>query len=295
MSVRKMKKPSADGRVGGGKTYKHVLIAMAVIFGIYAFTLLFPFVWLLINSLKTKFDFFDNGSLALPQKYTLENYSEVFSVFPMAEMFFNSVLLSTLIPTASVLFGTFTAYALAMFEFPGKRTVFWINIVVMSVNIQGRDAAMVQLYTQWKLMDTLFGMLFKYTMSFGFGTLFSMAMFKTVSGAYREAALIDGASEFTILFRIFIPVVLPLLMANWALSFIGNWNDFAGPYIFYSSHQTIATGIKYISDNIGTGIYQLDYPKLYAAMLIAVVPVIAVYAAFQKPILNRHLGGGVKG
>lgn len=283
----------SENRVSG-KSYKGVLTVMAVIFGFYACTLLLPFVWLLINAFKTKFDFFEYGSLVLPEEWTFANFIEIFSVFPMGEMFFNSVVLSTLIPTIGILFGAFTAYALAMFDFPGKRVVFWINIVVMSVSIQGKSAAEVQLYTSLNMMDTVFVMIFRNTSCFGFGTLFSMAMFKTVSGSYREAALIDGANEFTILFKIFLPAVTPLLMANWALSFIGNWNDYAGPYIFYPSHQTIATGIKYISDNIGTGLYQRDYPKLYAAMLIAIVPVIAVYAAFQKPILSRFYGGGVK-
>ena len=85
--------------------------------------------------------------------------------------------------------------------------------------------------------------------------------------------------------------------AQWLLGFIGIWNDYMTPYLYLPSHQTLSVGIYYISSQVTNGFSQFsgDYPKLFAAMLISIVPVVALFAAFQKKIMSVSMGGGIKG
>ena len=148
----------------------------------------------------------------------------------------------------------------------------------MFFSVSGTLAATFKLLNALELMDTLIAMVLLTSSAFGFNFLLLTGAFKGVSNAYREAAMLDGA-----------------LTAIWILNFIGQWNDYTGAYLFYNSHQTLSTGIKYISDNIKTGEYQLDYPKLFACMILSVVPIIVLFACFQKQIMKLNMGGGIKG
>ena len=285
-----------DGEAKMNPAYKKILIVMAVIFSLYSLTLILPFLWLVMNSLKTKQEFFSGNSFSMPTGVAgLKNYAEMFSVFPIGEMFFNSVTLSLICPTVSVFVTACAAYIVGKFRFVGRKVVYFLGLLVMFFPVSGTLAATFKLLNALDLMDTLFAMVLLTSSAFGFNFLLLTGTFKGVSNAYREAAKLDGASEWRIFFFIYLPQVFPTLTAIWILNFIGQWNDYTGVYLFYNSHQTLSTGIKYISDNIKTGEYQLDYPKLFACMIISIVPIIVMFACFQKQIMRLNMGGGIKG
>ena len=276
--------------------YKKILIVMSVIFSLYSLTLIFPFLWLVLNSLKTKQEFFSGNPFSMPSgEAGLKNYAEMFSVFPIGEMFFNSVTLSLICPTVSVFVTACAAYIVGKFRFFGRNVVYFLGLLVMFFSVSGTLAATFKLLNALELMDTLIAMVLLTSSAFGFNFLLLTGAFKGVSNAYREAAMLDGASEWKIYFFIYLPQVFPTITAIWILNFIGQWNDYTGAYLFYNSHQTLSTGIKYISDNIKTGEYQLDYPKLFACMILSVVPIIVLFACFQKQIMRLNMGGGIKG
>lgn len=285
-----------DGEAKMNPAYKTILIVMAVIFSLYSLTLILPFLWLVINSLKTKQEFFLGDPFSLPSGTAgLKNYAEMFSVFPIGEMFFNSVTLSLICPTVAVFVTACASYIVAKFNFRGRKVVYFLGLLVMFFPVSGTLAATFKLLNALDLMDTLLAMVLLTSSAFGFNFLLLTGTFKGVSNAYREAAKLDGASEWRIYFSIYLPQVFPTLTAIWILNFIGQWNDYTGAYLFYNSHQTLSTGIKYISDNIKTGEYQLDYPKLFACMIISIVPIIVLFACFQKQIMRLNMGGGIKG
>ena len=143
----------------------------------------------------------------------------------------------------------------------------------------------------------MIGMLLTATSGFGFPFLIFSSVFQNISKTYHEAAEIDGAGNWRIFLQIYLPQLSAVFGAQWLLGFIGIWNDYMTPYLYLPSHQTLSVGIYTISSQVSNGFSQFsgDYPKLFAAMIISIVPVVVLFMAFQKKIMNFSMGGGIKG
>ena len=109
---------------------------------------------------------------------------------------------------------------------------------------------------------------------------------------YADAAKVDGGGHFTIMFRIMIPQALPMTLALGIIAFIGYWNDYMTVFMFLPSHPTLATGLYLFQTQPSI---RSNYPLLYAAIIIATVPVVVLYAAFQEKIMVNTVAGGLKG
>ena len=131
----------------------------------------------------------------------------------------------------------------------------------------------------------------------GYMMIIYIAGLQAVPEELNEAAKIDGAGNWRIFLTIYVPQAGGMLIILYILSFIGTWNDFMTPYLYLPSHPTLATGIQRLSAQIsgGNAQYVNDYPKLFAAMLVTILPVMILFIAFQKRIMRFSLGGGIKG
>ncbi len=275
--------------------HRAVLVVLCVLFALYALTIIYPLGWMLVNSLKTKQEFLNNP-WPMPQQLMFSNYVEVFQMFDLASMLFNSLSLSLTVPTASLFATACVSYAVAKYKFPGKRVLYFIAISIMFIPTTGSLPVMFRLMHDLHLYDTLIGMILKGATGFGMNFLILYGIFSGVSDTYAEAAKIDGASNWRVFLQIMMPQARSTMFAVWILGFIGNWNDYASAYMFYPSHETLAVGLKRVSDNITTaGDFTLDYPKLFAAVIITITPVIIIFAACQKQIIRLNMGGGIKG
>ena len=281
-------------RVKMDPTHKKILWVVFVIFVIYSFTLIFPFFWLLFNSVKTKQEFFFQP-WAWPKAISGGNYLEIFRVFDLGTMFFNSVTLCLFCPATNIFITCCAAYAVSKFKFRGREVIYFVAIMVMFIPTTGSLAVLYKMMFDTHLIDTLPGMILMSTGGFGFNFLLLYGFFKNIPWSYAEAAYMDGASNWKVFTRIMIPQVMPAITAILIMSIIGTWNDYLGPYLFYNSHLTIATGLKYLSDNIKAGAYVLDYPKLFAAIIITTMPIIILFIACQKFIVKLNMGGALKG
>ena len=116
------------------------------------------------------------------------------------------------------------------------------------------------------------------------------AFFKNLSWSYAEAAQIDGAGHFHIYFRIMLPIAMPALISVGVLLAIGFWNDYFTIYMYAPEKATIAYGIQRISAQAG-----VNMPQVFAAMMLSIVPVLIVFACFQKTIMQNTAIGGLKG
>ena len=276
------------------KGQKIILWVVAGIFFVYSLSLIFPFLWLAFNSLKTKQEFF-NTPWAWPAKIMTENYLVIFEGFDLAEMFLNSLVLVVTLPLAGLFFTCCAAYATAKFNFKGRGLFYFIAVSVMFIPTSGSLAVVYKLMYDLKLIDSLLGMIVMNSGALGFNFLLIYGFFRNIPWSYAESAYMDGAGNFTVFLKIMLPQVRPMLLAILIMSVIGTWNDYMGPFLFYNSHQTVATGVKYISDNIQTGAFVLDYPKLFATIIITTLPIIILFISSQKFIIRINLGGGIKG
>lgn len=291
VSAKKIK--ASDG-VRRNPAHKKILIAFTVVFALYAAVLLFPFLWMILNSFKEKTEFFD-AQWSLPNKLLFSNYLEIFKVFNLGEMFLNSIILCVACPTIGIISTSFAAYAIAKFRFKLNRFFFYLSLVPMVVQIAGGLSATYLLMFKLGLYDTHLGIILMSAGGMGMNFLLVYGVFTNVSDTYMEAATIDGAGYWRTFLQIMLPQATGILGTLWVLSFIGHWNDYGTVTIFLPSHQTISTGIKYIGDNITSGEYVLDYPKYFAAIIITSLPVVALFLLFQDSIMRISLGGGLKG
>lgn len=290
------KKPKRSPKKGS-REYRITLTVMAVIYMAYAVTLIFPFLWLIYNSLKGKVEFATNPwAFPVAPFASLSNYVKIFSEFNLGSMFFNSVILAVGMPFINLFFCACTAYAYALHDFKGKQILYWVAMIPMLVNITGTLPSQYNLFVKLGIYDSIPGILLTATSGFGFAFLLFGSVFQNISRTYHEAAEIDGAGQWRIFLQIYLPQISAVFGAQWLLGFIGNWNDYMTPYLYLPSHQTLSVGIYYISNQVTVGFSEFsgDYPKLFAAMLISVVPVVVLFMVFQEKIMSFSMGGGIK-
>ena len=278
----------------GVAAHKKYLIVTCVIFSIYAVVLIFPELWLLVNSFKDFLEFSDSP-WGIPQKLQWSNYAFIFENFAMGEAFINSIILCLACPTAGVISTTFAAYALSKFEFRGKKILYFIHILPMLICITGSTSTMYMFFNDLGIYDTFFSMIWSSAGGVGMNFLLVYAVFKNVSRTYMEAAEIDGADDFTVFIKIMLPQAIGIVGTLWMLSFIGQWNEYASYQLFLPSHPTVSTALVSIQTNVTSGIYANHYPEFFAAIMITILPVIVIFLVFQEQIMQISLGGGIKG
>lgn len=267
---------------------------MFAIFIIYAISLLYPFLWCLINSFKTLDDFFYNVN-GLPQTWSLINWIDSFTLtidngVTIPKMYFNSLFLTVGCTFFSLFSCSATAYVLSKYEFPGRSAIYTAAIVIMMVPTMGSMASMYRLYNKIHLINTYTGIFITAMGGFGSGFLLLYGFFKNLSWTYSEAAQIDGAGHFRIYFKIMLPIALPALVSVGVLQAIGFWNDYFTIYMYAPDKATIAYGLQRISSQAG-----VNMPQVFAAMMLSIVPVLVVFACFQKTIMKNTALGGIKG
>ncbi len=267
---------------------------MFVLFILYAISLLFPFLWCLMNSFKGMQEFFYNVN-GLPEKWYFDNWKNSLTLsidnnVTIPQMYLNSVILTVGCTFFSMFSCSATAYVLTKFDFYGKSAIYTAAIVIMMIPTMGSMAAMYRLYNTIGLINTYTGIFITSMGGFGSGFLLLYGFYKNLSWTYAEAAQIDGAGHFRIYFGIMLPMAVPALTAVGILTGIGFWNDYFTVYMYAPEKANIAYGIQRISSDAGA-----DLPQVFAAMMLSVIPVLVVFACFQKTIMQNTAVGGVKG
>ena len=177
-----------------------VLLVFTIIFTVYSIVLLFPFIWLFINSFKDGIKEFTDNPWGLPQSWKFENYAMIFQMenFNVLEMFGNTLILSIAVPTASCLSTTLAAYVMAKFKFKGHGILYAVYLIPMLVAITGTTSSLYMLIDSWGLIGSFTGIIIMAASGTGMNFLLVYSLFKNVDNAYMEAARIDGANEFRI-------------------------------------------------------------------------------------------------
>lgn len=267
---------------------------MFALFVLYAISLLFPFLWCLMNSFKGMQEFFYNVN-GLPENWYFDNWKNSLTLsidnnITIPQMYLNSVILTVGCTFFSMFSCSATAYVLTKFDFYGKSAIYTAAIVIMMIPTMGSMAAMYRLYNTIVLINTYTGIFITAMGGFGSGFLLLYGFYRNLSWTYAEAAQIDGAGHFRIYFGIMLPMAVPALTAVGILTGIGFWNDYFTVYMYAPGKANIAYGIQRISSEAGA-----DLPQVFAAMMLSVIPVLMVFACFQKTIMQNTAVGGVKG
>lgn len=275
------------------RLHKGIFAVVSALFFLYMLTLIFPFVWMLLNSLKTNMDFFKD-IWSLPEKPLLSNYVNIWDQMNLLVYFGNSIKLTLLGTLASILTASMASYVIAKYKFKLSKLLYTMAIVVMLIPSIGTIAALYKFMISTHLFNTHLGLVLLYSGGFGFNFILLYGFFKSVSWSYAEAGFVDGASDAQVFLRIMLPQARPGIIAVAIIQGINVWNDYFNPYMFLQdkSKMTLAVGIYNLVQEQS---YAADWPKLFAAMIIATVPVLIVYAIFSNTIIENTVAGGLKG
>jgi ABC-type glycerol-3-phosphate transport system permease component len=274
---------------------KIVISIFFILFIIYSLTLIFPFLWTLYNSLKSNQEFFSVGGVwSLPKQLLVSNYFKVWVSYDLVTYFLNSIKLTVLGTLLSITSSAMAAYTVSRYDFKGRNIIYTTAITVMIVPGIGSLAALFNFMNVTGLYDTHLGILILYSGGIGFNFVILYGFFKSLSWSYAEAAFVDGATDLQVFLKIMLPQAKPALGAVALIQGIGIWNDYFTPYMFLQSKEkyTLAVGLRQI---VLEQSYAADWPKMFAAMIIATVPIIIVFACFQNTIMENTVAGGLKG
>ena len=284
------------------------LAVLMVIFFVYIATLLFPCLWLFLNSLKTDIEFFKD-TWATPKEpfKNLENYLTAFDMKVTTKlkyrevglplMFLHTIYLSFVPPIFSLFFTCCTAYAYSRHQFKLKGALYTILIIPMLVNIAGTLPTTYKLIRDLGIYNNIFLIMVTGWSGAGFNFLLISSVFENISGTYKEAAQIDGAGHWRIFLTIYVPQASNLLISMYVLAVIGAWNDYMTPYLYLPEFPTLATGIYELRSKVEKSrdpLYYDQWPRMFAVMIWSILPVLILFIAFQDRIMTMTSGGGIK-
>ncbi len=272
-----------------------------IFFLFWAVLVAFPVIWTLYTSLKSDQEFFANP-FALPTVPQWDNFVDAWNEGNFGAYFFNTILTVLLTLAICLAAVSTTAYAIAKFRGRGIRVLekfYMIAMMIPSV------LTLVPLYYMSEeitmnvglpLTDNLISLSVMYAITgMPFYVFMLTGFMRGINNSLLEAAELDGASQFSIFFKIILPLVKPSLFVVGLLSVMGTWNEYmtALTFLHDESNYTIAIGLSYLT-NAGT--YDVDYGRLFAGLAIALVPILVMYAIFQKQLQNGIASNeGVKG
>ena len=270
-------------------------ITVFVLFALYTFTLVYAMLWALGTSLKGQMEYWTNIN-GFPKEWKFSNYIDAFTAVQANEknmlvMLFNTVWYSCGGAALGVIASAMTSYVVAKYRFPGRRFLYGMALVTMMIPIVGSYPSQYRVYDALGILDTPFLLVTKFA-GFGFNFMVVYAFFKTLSWTYAEAGFIDGAGHLRVFLKIMLPQALPVMGSLFIISTVGLWNDYMEPILFLQSYPTLSSGLYIFQLEMTRGI---NYPLLFAGLIVSVIPVIVIFVCFQNTMMNSMSVGGLKG
>ena len=239
---------------------------------------IFPFIWMILTSLKTYGESIQIPLVIFPEKLIWSNYAEVFSKFPVIRLYFNTFVVMVFSIVSQILVCSLAAFAFARLKFPGKNILFIIFLSMMMIPTQLLLVPHYDIMTSWHLNDTLTALWLPKT--FNIFALFLMRQFfQALPIELDEAAKIDGCGPFKIYWKILLPLLKAPIISLCILTGLGAWKDLLWPLIINISmdKMVLSAGLANI---VGQNL--TNYPQLMAGGVIAALPMVILFVCFQK-------------
>jgi ABC-type glycerol-3-phosphate transport system permease component len=268
------------------------LAAQIILYGVLGLctvVMLTPMVWLIAASLKSPDDLFHY--LFFAPRFTLHNFRQLFTEIPFLRFLTNSVFVAGTTVLVQLFFSSLAGFALAKYEFRGKKAVMITMLGTMMIPAQVLMAPMYELIYRLGLMDSYAGLIVPGAVNV-FGIFLFRQSMLSVPDELLQAGRIDGCSEFRLYWNIVIPISRPMIGAFCLISFMGSWNSFLWPQVILQTQQRFTLPIAL---NQMLGLYSHQYGKLMAGTFLSVLPVVILFFLFQKEFISGLAKGAVKG
>jgi len=252
----------------------------------------FPLYWGLVTTFKPEYEVVRPGVELWPQHFTLENYAHVLLQTKIGLWYVNSLITSGAVTIIVVMMAAGAGYAISQLEFPGRRFFWWMILASFMIPIPALIVNHFILMSQLRVINTLAGVVGPQLIA-PVTVIIYKQFFDSVPKDFREAAVIDGASEFQLLFRIYLPMNWGVTTALAIITFIAAWNLLLWPFLAVSSEDkmNITVGITQVHDAFG-----VSYGRDLAVAVLAAMPVAVIYLIFQRRVTQAiMLSAGIKG
>ncbi|MCY4019199.1 MAG: carbohydrate ABC transporter permease [Chloroflexi bacterium] len=262
-----------------------------IILGVMSVVILAPIMWTISTSLRAGVDSFTVPPKWLPTDLAVENYAQVFEKVPFARQILNSTIITWGTVLGQLITAALAGYAFARLEFRGRDTLFWVVLATMMIPIQATVIPVFILIRNLGLFDTVWSLILPATPT-AFGTFLLRQYYLTIPIELEESALIDGANQWQLFNRVYLPLVKPGLAVLAILSFNFHWNEFFRPLIFLQhENYPITIGIFQLQGYMMTG----SISVVLAGVVVSLVPVIIIFLIGQRYLIEGIMRGAIKG
>ncbi|HDP98943.1 MAG TPA: carbohydrate ABC transporter permease [bacterium] len=267
-----------------------IAIAFHLLIALLSGITLLPFIWMLSTSVMPTGEASTFPPTLVPKKFTLDQYRFLFDRINLGRHFLNSLILAISVTGVSLLINSLAGYGFAKFSFKGKRPLFIFLLSSMIIPAQVTMLPVFLILNKMGLLNTYFGIILP-----GMASIFAIFLInqylKGIPDSLLEAAKIDGASHFTIYWRIILPLAKPVLVTLALFTFMGTWNDFLWPLIVMTKEEMYTLPVA-LANLFGE--HAQDVELMMAGSVITILPIMIVFMFLQKYYIQGILLGGVK-
>ncbi len=261
-------------------------------FVLLALLMLAPFALVALNAVKTSTDYAAHGPLAWPHNLSLDNLKTFWNLVDFGQVLLNSTLISAAVAILAVLLSILNAYALGIGRVRGRT---WIIVAFLIANLLPQEGLVYPLYylaKQVGLYDTRTAIVIIFTViQSAFGTYLLSSVLGAFPREILEAARIDGAGTWRILWRVVVPVSRPTLVVLLTFFFIWTWNEFLLPLVFLVSNQNQTVPVAL---GLAQGEHIVDVTMQAASGLLGILPAVVFFLIFQRTLTRGVTVGAVK-
>lgn len=259
-----------------------ILIAIALL-------CIFPFWWTLVTAISTEGNIFDFPPTFWPQTPKLNNFIEVFEVIPMMAFFKNSIMITLLTVLGKLLFCSLAAYPLARMEFKGRNLVFGVILATMALPSEVNFLVNFLTVNNLGLVNQYSGVVLPNVVT-AISIFMLKQAFEEIPQDLIDAARVDGASEWTIFWKIMLPLITPWLATVGIITMVEAWNDYLWPSIVMTRVEDLplSAGVMYLN-----GVFGSSTRVIAAGTVLTILPILIVFL-FTQRFFMRGLDGAVK-
>ncbi|MEA4906959.1 MAG: carbohydrate ABC transporter permease [Chloroflexi bacterium] len=252
-----------------------------------------PFLYMISTALKGPVYVFEIPPRLIPEAPTWQNFVDAWTANQFGRYFFNSILVTLVAVAGILLLASMMAYAFARYDFWGKKALYALVIFFMTMPAMSLIVPQFILARDLALIDSLAGLIvMDIAQNVPFATFLLRGFLEEVPKEIEEAACIDGASPWGIYWRIILPLCKPALATSAIIAFLGAWDEYvwASTIINTPEKRTLPVGIA-----VFQGVHTTNWGLVFAASLIAIVPVLILFISLQKYFVKGMVAGAVKG
>lgn len=271
-------------------TTKLAWLVSTTLLAAVAMGMMFPMAWMVVLSLKNNPEQYASLADMLWAPWTTVNFSDALTSDNFVRYFANSVLVASAVTIGNVVFCLMVGYAFARRRWPGKKVLFATILGVLVIPPQVIMIPLYRLMVEFGWINTYWALIVPWLVT-PFGVFLVRQYVESIPADLEDAARLDGAGEWYILFRIVLPLSRPVLTVLAIYIFLGNWNAFLFPFLFVNDevHRTLPVGLAFY-----IGKQSIDWGHLMAGAAISAIPILLLFIIFQRRIIEGLTAGALK-